>query len=263
MAIGGSCILTALSMMNKEFWKLAREQKASLFPGVPYHYEMLAKLGLNRIDCPDFDIFLQAGGKLSDELTRELWQQIAQRRGKFFVMYGQTEASPRISCLAVHEHQGKIGTCGKVLAGGTLAIEDGEVIYTGPNVMMGYAKNRADVAKGDDMHGKLRTGDMGTLQDGYLIITGRRQRFAKLFGQRIALENIEAIVGKVAPTIAIEKADRIVLATTAQNDTYEKIGKLVETETSLSSTWFEIRHIDTIPRNSNGKVDYCKLREML
>ncbi|MDX2028169.1 MAG: AMP-binding protein [Alphaproteobacteria bacterium] len=265
LAVGACCVLTEHSMMNRDFWKLAREQKASLFPGVPYHYEMLAKLRLNRIDAPDLKIFLQAGGKMREELVRDLWKYAEQRQGKFFVMYGQTEASPRISCLPMHEHAGKIGSCGRALPGGMLSIEDSEVIYTGPNVMMGYAESRADLARGDEMKNRLATGDMGQLDSqGYLTILGRKQRFAKLFGQRIALDDLEKIAGTVAPAVAMEAEDRIILVTSAQEAAlHQRMQELVAKETGLPLAWLSVRAVETIPHSGSGKIDYRKLREML
>lgn len=265
LAVGGSCVLTEHSMMNRDFWQLAKTQKASLFPGVPYHYEMLAKLGLSRIDAPDMKIFLQAGGKMREELTRDVWKYVEQKQGRFFVMYGQTEASPRISCLPVHEHPGKIGSCGKALPGGAIILENDEVIYTGANVMMGYAENRTDLVRSDEMKGRLATGDIGRLDnEGYLTILGRKQRFAKLFGQRIALDDLEKIAASIAPAVAMETEERILLVTTEPDETiHQRLQEHVAKETGLSPTWLAVHYMETIPRTANGKVDYRKLREML
>ena len=83
------------------------------------------------------------------------------------------------------------GLSGRALSGGSITIEADEIVYHGPNVMMGPALSRADLALGDAMNGRLATGDLGTLDaEGYLTITGRSQRFAKLFGQRVALDEL-------------------------------------------------------------------------
>ncbi|MFY9288298.1 MAG: AMP-binding protein [Alphaproteobacteria bacterium] len=265
LAIGGSCILTKHGMMNKEFWQLAHSQKANLFPGVPYHFEMLEKLGLERLDSPDLKIFLQAGGKMSDEKTKNHWKKIEQRQGQLFVMYGQTEASPRIASLAVHHHPNKIGSCGTILDEGFVTIKDEEIIYAGPNVMMGYAESRADLAQDDLMKGHLATGDIGSLDaEGFLTITGRKQRFAKLYGQRIALDDLERIASLVLPTIALEGETQIILATTDPNqELHTHLKTILTQETGLPPTWLDVRHIKSIPHTSQGKVDYTKLRSML
>jgi acyl-CoA synthetase (AMP-forming)/AMP-acid ligase II len=265
LAIGGSCVLTGHGMMNREFWQSARARRVTLFPGVPYHYEMLAKLGLTRIDVPDVKTFLQAGGKMRNELTQDLHRQIEARGGEFFIMYGQTEAGPRISCLPLHKHPEKIGSCGQVLPSGQLNVIDDEVIYTGPNVMMGYAEGHDDLARGDLMGGRLATGDMGELDgEGYLYISGRKQRFAKPFGQRVSLDDLERIAGVRVPAAALELGDKIVLAVEGQDRAFcDKIKVVVLSETHLPPTWFDVRSVDTFPRKPNGKIDYARLKEIL
>lgn len=105
----------------------------------------------------------------------------------------ETEASPRLSCFDAVEWPDKIGSVGPALTGGQFSIEDDEVIYEGTNVMLGYATQAADLALGDTQHGRLATGDLGSLDsDGFLTLSGRKQRFAKLYGVRIALDEIRA-----------------------------------------------------------------------
>lgn len=265
LAVGASCVLIQQGMMSRDFWKTTREQKATLFPGVPYHYEMLAKLGLQRLDAPELKIFLQAGGKIRNELAQDIWSYVKNKQGRFFIMYGQTEASPRICCLPVHQRPDKIGSCGKVLSGGHLVIEDGEVVYLGKNVMMGYAENRIDLGRGDDMHGRLMTGDLGFLdEEFYLTITGRKQRFAKLFGQRISLDDLETLAGKISPAYALESPEKIVIVIPSTDyDAQKDIHRHVVTETTLNPVWLEVRGIENIPYKANGKVDYQKLKELL
>ncbi|MDP9128624.1 MAG: AMP-binding protein [Pseudomonadota bacterium] len=265
LASGGSCLLTEQGMMSRTFWQLAQAERATVFSGVPYHYEMLAKLGLDRIQADSFRMFTQAGGAMSPELTLDVWRGIEARQGQLFIMYGQTEASPRISCLAFHDHPAKLGSCGRVLQGGEISIEDEEVVYTGPNVMMGYAESRSDLALGDVLHRRLATGDLGYLDDDhYLFITGRRQRFAKLYGFRISLDDIETLAGRHGPSAALEIRGMIVVVTTIRDEAmHERIRKSILEATGLSSAWLEIRWLEGIPLEPNGKVAYGRLREGL
>jgi acyl-coenzyme A synthetase/AMP-(fatty) acid ligase len=265
LAVGGSCVLTEHGMMSKEFWHVVRTHCATLFPGVPYHYEMLNKLGLARIDAPSLTVFLQAGGKMRDELTRDMWQKIGNRHGQFFVMYGQTEASPRMTCLPLHHYPKKLGSCGFALSGGTIEIVNNEVIYTGANVMMGYAENYIDLAKGDILLGRLETGDKGSLDaDGCLTIHGRKHRFAKLFGQRIALDDLEIIAGAVTQVAAIEYDDKIIVVHTEKDTAVnEKVKSALLTATHLPPPCIEVRNVIALPRNANGKIDYHILKGML
>ncbi len=68
----------------------------------------------------------------------------------------------------------------------------GEVVYEGPNVMMGYTISRSDLSKGDELKGRLETGDLGRIDpEGFLTLTGRTKRFAKIAGYRFDLDVIE------------------------------------------------------------------------
>jgi len=263
LSIGGSVVLTAQGMMERGFWDLARETEATLFAGVPYHYTMLARLGLTRLNLPHVKTFLQAGGHLDADLARQLCTDITARQGRFFMMYGQTEAAPRISCLAAHEQPEKIGTVGKILPHGQVTIQNEEIIYQGTNVMLGYCTQQSDLALGDTQGGILATGDLGRLDEsGFLTITGRKQRFAKLYGVRIALDELEQKAGTIAPIAIIEHIERLIIATTDPTAP-EAIKAALLTNTKLQAGWFSIQVIEAFPYRSNGKLDYTKLAELL
>ena len=119
-------------------------------------------------------------------------------------MYGQTEASPRMSYLSWNKFHLKYGSIGKALKGSRFKILDkkrkyikssyiiGELIYFGKNVSLGYANNLKDLSRGDVNKGKLFTGDFAYKDnDGYFYITGRKNRISKIFGLRINLDDIE------------------------------------------------------------------------
>ena len=122
-------------------------------------------------------------------------------------MYGQTEATARISYLSPEYIIKKKGSIGKVIPNGKLWIENqegelidqintvGELIYSGENVSMGYAKSLSDLELGDINKGVLRTGDLAQFDsDGYFYIKGSTNRFVKIFGNRISLDSIENII---------------------------------------------------------------------
>ena len=119
-------------------------------------------------------------------------------------MYGQTEASPRMSYLKWEKFSDKFESIGKPLDGSKFKILDrknkyiqipysiGELIYFGKNVSLGYALNLKDLKKGNENKGKLFTGDLAYKDnDGYFYITGRKNRISKVFGIRIDLDDIE------------------------------------------------------------------------
>lgn len=263
LAVGGSTVLTSLGMMERGFWETARQTEVSLFPGVPYHYQMLARLGLDRLQTPTLSTFLQAGGRLDPALVRSLAAFCRQQSGRFFVMYGQTEASPRLSCFDAVEWPDKIGSVGPALTGGHFSIEDDEVIYEGTNVMLGYATQAADLALGDTQHGRLATGDLGSLDtDGFLTLSGRKQRFAKLYGVRIALDVIEQMVNQVAPAAVLEGKDHIVIITAAHAEQQLAMTAVLQAQTSLAPGWLRFQVVTELPYHGNGKLDYSALREL-
>jgi acyl-CoA synthetase (AMP-forming)/AMP-acid ligase II len=204
----------------------------------------------------------QAGGRLDPRLVSHFARLMADRDGRFVVMYGQTEAGPRI---AVHDGPDVLTApeaVGRPLAHVALTIvrpdgsmaapgEVGEVVVRSPGVMMGYAETRADLTRGDDLGGVLATGDRGSVSaSGLLTLAGRQARFAKLFGLRIDLEAVERAVD--APTVAVEKGDRLILFTEGDG---EAARRAVVALTGLTPSVIVARPVAALPRLSNGKLD--------
>src|SRR5690606_15366764 len=125
------------------------------------------------------------------------------RGARFFVMYGQTEATARIAVLPPEHLRARPDTVGRPIDGVRVRLEPhhealepagaGELVVDGPNVMLGYAESAEDLARGDDLNGVLHTGDLATIDDeGFITIVGRRERFIKLVGRRVSLDHLEA-----------------------------------------------------------------------
>ena len=120
--------------------------------GVPYTYEILKKLRFFRMDMPALRTMTQAGGKLTKELTNEIAEFAAIRNIRFFVMYGQTEATARMGYLSPQYALSKCGSMGVAIPGGQFSLVDdrgqlitepdivGELVYRGANVTLGYAE---------------------------------------------------------------------------------------------------------------------------
>ena len=247
---GASVAFTPHSIIRPEFWADVRRHEATSFAGVPYAYAMLERIGMRDMDLPSLRTLTQAGGHLDPEVVARF---AAQRR--FFVMYGQTEATARIAYVPPERLGDKPGSIGIAIPGGELSIEDGELVYRGPNVMMGYATSRADLARGDDLGGVLRTGDLGYVDDdGFFFVTGRAKRIAKVFGQRINLDEIEAAVDGPAGAIAGE--DRIDVFTERGAD-----ARALATRFRLPPRALRVHEIERLPVMASGKVDYAALRD--
>ncbi|HET8615285.1 MAG TPA: AMP-binding protein [Actinomycetales bacterium] len=191
LARGASVVLTELSVVDECFWRLFREAGATTFPGVPHTFELLERSGFADRDLPHLRYVTQAGGRMEPDRVRS-WAALGRQRGwDLFVMYGQSEATARMTYLppdlAVH-HPDSVGVA---VPGASVSIDDGEIVFDGPNVMLGYAHRPEDLALGRTVE-VLRTGDLGRLTpEGLLQVTGRRARFIKVLGHRIDLDGLE------------------------------------------------------------------------
>ncbi len=171
LTVGGSLLLTEADIKDRNFWDAARQREATLFPGIPFHYDYIARAGLENLKAPRLRVFWQAGGTMQQERLQELLRQIEPRKGKFFVLFGQAETG-RIAVLPAQEFPEKSGSVGRALRNGEIRIEDGEILYKGPTLMMGYASSREDMARGAETMGFFRTGERGFLDnEGFLHLT--------------------------------------------------------------------------------------------
>ncbi len=184
---GASIVVTDKTLFQKEFWQLMKDFEVTNFNGVPYTFEMLMRLRFLRMKLPALKIITQAGGKLDPELHLKFAEYAAQNDKKFFVMYGAAEATARMGYLPAEKSLDKIGSMGIAIPGGRFELADGELIYYGDNVSLGYAECGEDLSKDDERHGKLITGDLAKVDDeGFYTIIGRKKRFLKMFGSKFA-----------------------------------------------------------------------------
>jgi acyl-CoA synthetase (AMP-forming)/AMP-acid ligase II len=191
---------------------------------------------------------------------------LARRGGRFYVMYGQTEATARMTILPWNKLPEKLGSVGLPIPGGRITINGtgpaGEVTYSGPNVMMGYANERADLALGDVLGGQLRTGDNGYLdQDGFLFIAGRAKRDAKVFGLRINLDEVEALLRARGPTAVIGGPDcLLVFCEYGNEEVFGAIRKELAATLKVNHQALQFFRVGQLPITSNGKIDYAQLQ---
>lgn len=140
---------------------------------------------------------------------------------------------------------------------------EGELIYHGPNVMLGYAGHREELACGDTQGGELRTGDLGCFDaDGFFRITGRTKRIAKVFGVRQNLDEIESVAGAFGLVAATDGGHRIVLWREANAGIGpDDLRRAVARRFGLNPRAFAVRELDELPRTASGKIDYERLAE--
>ncbi|HTZ68020.1 MAG TPA: AMP-binding protein [Roseiarcus sp.] len=275
LVVGGRIGLINDSITSPSFWSKIGRVGGTHFPGVPFHYAALARLGAGIVPN-SVKVFTQAGGALDLRIQAKIHEWATLRGGQFFVMYGQTEASPRMTTLSHADFSRKAGSVGVALAQGRLSIVDdkgialpadavGAVVYEGANVMLGYAMERSDLAKGDEMKGRLETGDLGRLDgEGFLYLTGRAKRFAKIAGYRLGLDEIEQELTAVCPVACLDLGEKIAVAHEQEQETALKarVRELADSYKVPSSS-FALRRIAQIPRGASGKIDYAQLKEAL
>ena len=97
-----------------------RDQKVCSFAGVPYFYEVLNKIKFDKFDLPDLKYFTQAGGALRKDLIEYFLTYSEKSKKEFVVMYGQTEATARMTYLPYKMLRKKIGSVGIPITGGKI-----------------------------------------------------------------------------------------------------------------------------------------------
>jgi len=221
---------------------------------------------------PDLKYFTQAGGPLKKDLIDYFLTYSEKNKKEFIVMYGQTEATARMTYLPYKMSRKKIGSVGIPIAGGKIYLisdkstndKKGEIIYEGKNVSMGYAKNFKDLNKDDENHGILKTGDLAVKDsDGYLYITGRKFRDVKLFGHRISLDEVEQILFKKGYNCLCCGFDNKVTIFHTDNNYNNEVLKYISRTTNIHLDCFKLKLIKEFPLNENGKTSYEKLEKFL
>lgn len=259
---GAQLVLTDASLLSREFWDTFSHHGATSLAGVPYTFQMLHRLDPRKLALGSLRTLTQAGGHLAPRWMT-YFHELAQERGwRFVVMYGQTEASPRISYVPADDLGRKLGSIGVAIPGGRLSLaDDGELIYEGPNVMMGYALCRADLFKGDEMQGRLPTGDLARMdEDGFVFLMGRLKRFAKIHGNRVSLDDIEQRLEQAlsVPVAVTGNDERLKIHVTVPGDLDQARSIMTETYRLHAST-FSLHAIEALPLNPSGKKDYGRL----
>jgi len=271
---GATLLLTGKSLMEKDFWDFLKKERATSLSGVPYTFEMLKRLRFFRMDLPAVKTLAQAGGKLSAALCREFAEYAQSSGRRFFVMYGQTEATARMSYLPPEFSVSKAGSIGVTIPGGRFALADenkniieqsekaGELVYWGENVSLGYAETADDLIRDDENGGVLYTGDLAQRDDdGFYYIVGRKKRFIKLFGNRINLDETEQVLKTVTAECACIGTDNKMIVYLTDSEKDDAVRQLLVSKININPSALELRYIDTIPKNSAGKTIYTALSQ--
>lgn len=205
LRIGGSIILNNTFIFLGTVINDLIEFRCTGFAGVPSHFQILLRKtsSFKKTSFPDLKYVTQAGGKLATVFIDEFRESFPGI--KFYVMYGQTEATARLSYLPPEMYEKKKGSIGKGIPGVELRVvnemgenilpgETGEIIARGDNIMTGYFAD--DVSTRNSIrNGWLFTGDLAiTDKDGFIFLVGRNKEFIKAGGKRISPKEIEEVI---------------------------------------------------------------------
>jgi acyl-CoA synthetase (AMP-forming)/AMP-acid ligase II len=206
LAVGASLVLNnAFHFAERMLDEMERSACTGL-AGVPATYQMLLrKTSFKQRGLPALTWLQQAGGPLSDALIGEVRSAVPHAR--LFVMYGQTEATARLSYLPPERLDDKLGSIGRGLPSTRLRVlrqdgtevtpgsdEVGEVVAEGPNITLGYWQDPEETER-YFREGRLWTGDLARIDgDGFVYVVGRAREFIKVMGVRTSPTEIEAVI---------------------------------------------------------------------
>jgi acyl-CoA synthetase (AMP-forming)/AMP-acid ligase II len=273
---GGGVVFDRRFMFPDKVLQAMAQLGCTTFAGVPTAYNvLLRRSNLRRIAIPSLRRFLQAGGSLAPQRINEM--RAAFPLAKFYVMYGQTEATARISCLEPERWEEKPGSVGRPLENLMVRIVDdegndlpagqiGELLVGGPSICSGYL-NDPDETRRVFSGSWLRTRDLARQdEEGYLWIEGRKGAFLKMRGMRVSFPEVEARVSAIPgvyecvarATSHPEAGEALVLFIVP--DQGVRIG-IEEVRRHLPAHWAidSIRLVSELPKTSVGKIALSSL----
>ena len=262
---GASIVFAPYSIVNREFWKIMDEVQITSLAGVPHTYEMLDKLRFARRELPFLRYLTQAGGKLDASLVTRLCGYAEQTSKQFFVMYGQTEATARMAYCSHQTLVQKPDVIGRSIPNGKFRLENKELLYQGPNVMLGYVDSRSELIGFEPIEW-LATGDLAEVDsDGDFKIIGRKKRFVKVFGHRIDLDQVEHLL--LAQTIKAYCCGidgRLIIGFEQQDDIEEQtIKSFIHSQLGVHPTVVSVVSFKSLPLLANGKKDYQSVQQVV
>ena len=270
---GASIVLNEHTVTEPVFWNVFKEKQCTSLAGVPYIYELLERSNFTTQDLPSLRYLTQAGGRLSSEKVKYFSELAAKKGAEFYVMYGQTEATARMAylppdlastfsdCIGVPIPNGKFSLRDEHNNEITQTNIDGELVYHGPNIMMGYATQSSDLSNDEELP-YLKTGDVAQVNDkGLYRITGRINRFIKPFGIRLGLDELESTFESEGVNCFCTGNDDELLIAIKDSSLQGKVIRRTLELTRLPQSCLRVVIEKEPPRLSNGKIDYKSLQE--
>ena len=270
LAAGGSLAFCGESVVEPGFMARAGELGCTGLAGVPFTYELLERIRFRAQIWPGLRYMTVAGGRLGPDLVRRYDAALKAKGARFFVMYGQTEATARMAYVPPDMLDRHPDCIGIAIPGGRFRIrgedgrdvrragEKGELLYTGPNVMMGYATTARDLVRGAEVE-ELATGDIASLtEDGLIRLEGRARRFSKIAGLRIGHEAIEWALRARGLSCAVTGTDEAITLHMEGPCGADAVALGAEAA-GIPARYVRLRTHEALPRLASGKVDYRAL----
>lgn len=276
LAAGARIVIENQSAFPARIWERIAGEKASGFAGVPATFAfLLDRVRPERYDLSRLRYVTQAGGSMPVAITRKLKEMLPDAT-KIFVMYGQTEATARITYLPPERLEDKPGSVGIPINGVELEIRNaagdpvspgtvGEIHVTGPNVMSGYWKD-SDATRKTLRDGWLSTGDLGYLDgDGFLYIDGRKSEMIKTGAHRVSPLDIEEAIAElesVLESAAIGVSDNLlgevikvyVVCSPGASLSRRELLAHCRKRLAVYKVPKEVRFVEQLPRTPSGKI---------
>ncbi|MEI8306839.1 MAG: AMP-binding protein [Chloroflexales bacterium] len=283
LRVGASLVLASNSSLPEFLLNEIETNACTSLAGVPSLYQMLLRgTTFPRRSLPTLRKFQQAGGKLSSALIEELAD--LRPEAQIFIMYGQTEATARLSYLPPAYLRTKLGSIGRGLPGVELRVVDdlgqdvrpgevGQIIARGDNITAGYL-NEPDATARTFVDGALHTGDMATVDDdGFISIVDRQNDFIKPLGRRVSSHEIEACVlalPEIISAAAVGIPDQLLgeaikVYVTLREDAQLDVKAIIDHCRGTLPRYMipkAVVILDQMPMNSQGKVLKTALREL-
>lgn len=270
-AVGACICLTRHTVMEPGYWQDMADFEATSLSGVAFHYQALRRFVGKQLELPHLKSLTQAGGRLDPKFVKFFADWAGKTGRKFHVMYGQTEAGPRIAHLPPDQAANAPEAIGLAIPGVRIELrgddgkavadgETGELVVESPAVMMGYALTADDLARGDELGGILQTGDLAQKgADGLLRIVGRKSRILKIYGLRLNIDEVEKrLISLGFPAVCFGEDDKLRILLEGESDPAEAKARVTELF-SLPPRGVEVRAIAQIERSASGKLSRAAL----
>lgn len=271
LAVGGSLVLNDAAVNDPQFWLAVDEYAVTSIAAVPHSMRMMCCAGLADRTLPRLRRITVAGGRMTPRDVVEVHRMGRRCGWDLVVMYGQTEATARMCVLDPAEAGEHPDSVGRPVPGGWFSIDRtateipdiagvsaaGELVYHGPNVMLGYATRRDELAAGREIDA-LRTGDLGYLDAGGRVrIVGRRSGFAKVLGKRIDLQQTEDGLARADLRACVLAGDEQLRVAVETDDPISETGVRERTAalTGLPTSAVRVLGMRSLPLLSTGKLD--------